>query len=106
MLTWYFKKDVYMPQIDFRLHAIRRMFERNISIEDIHAVLESGEIIQDYPDDKPYPIRLLLGWRDNRPLHIVLAEDKQNDKIIIITAYEPDPNLWHPDFKNKKDTSS
>jgi len=25
-------------------------------------VIETGEIIEDYPNDFPYPSRLLLGW--------------------------------------------
>ncbi len=46
----------------FRQHAIRRMFERRISVEDVNAALVNGKIIEDYPDDAPYPSRLLLGY--------------------------------------------
>ena len=47
----------------FRVHALRRMFERQLSVEDVEAVIDSGETIEDYPDDTPYPSRLVLGWR-------------------------------------------
>lgn len=30
---------------------------------------------EDYPDDTPYPSRLLLGWHNNRPLNIVVADN-------------------------------
>ena len=40
---------------------MRRMFERGISEAEVHRVLESGEEIAAYPDDKPYASRLLLG---------------------------------------------
>ncbi len=46
----------------FRIHAIKRMFQRRISKEDVQEVLETGETIETYPDDEPYPSRLLLGW--------------------------------------------
>jgi len=48
-------------RITFRVHAVRRMFRRAISVEDVRRVLADGETIEDYPDDKPYPSRLLLG---------------------------------------------
>ena len=51
----------------FRVHAIRRMFERKISVADIRQVLGAGEVIEAYPDDKPYPSRLLLGWIGGAP---------------------------------------
>jgi hypothetical protein len=43
-------------KLTFRIHAIQRMFERQISPEDVRSVVESGETIQEYPDDIPYPI--------------------------------------------------
>lgn len=77
------------------------MFERGISNADVRDVVENGEIIREYLDDMPFPSRLILGWREKRPLHIVAADD-DNDQTIIITAYEPDPTIWEPDFKRKK----
>ncbi|MBI2917323.1 MAG: DUF4258 domain-containing protein [Chloroflexi bacterium] len=35
----------------FRGHAIRRMFKRGISVDDVRHVLATGEVIEDYPDD-------------------------------------------------------
>lgn len=36
----------------FRVHAIRRMFERRISEEDIRHVPGTGEVVEDYPDEE------------------------------------------------------
>jgi hypothetical protein len=47
----------------------------------------------------------MLGWREKRPLHVVAADD-DDDQTIIITAYEPDPAIWEPDFKKKKEQDS
>lgn len=94
-----------MKKLIFRVHAIQKMFERSISKEDVRHVIDNGEIIREYLDDKPFPSRLMLGWRGNRPLHVVAADD-DIDQTIIITAYEPDPAIWEPDFKNKKEQDS
>jgi len=84
----------------YRKHAIIRMFERGIRDEDIRSVLLSGEVIADYPNDTPYPSRLILGWLERQPIHVLAAQAEDN-QTIIITAYHPDPELWESDFKRK-----
>ncbi|MBN2466146.1 DUF4258 domain-containing protein [candidate division WOR-3 bacterium] len=85
----------------FRVHALTRMFQRKIDVAEVRAVVAQGEVIQAYPDDKPYPSKLLLGWIGNRPLHVVVAEDGEHGILIVVTAYEPDPVQWDPGFKRK-----
>lgn len=89
-------------KITYRVHAVRRMFERGISEADVRQVLEVGEEILAYPEDKPYASRLLLGWRDKQPLHVVAAYNAQDDEQIVITVYEPDPALWEEGFRSRK----
>ena len=89
-------------QLTFRSHAIRRMFQRRITPSDIRRVLRTGEIIEDYPNDTPYPSWLLLGWCDIRPLHVVAADNEEERETIIITTYEPDPDKWESDFRKRK----
>jgi Domain of unknown function (DUF4258) len=48
-------------KITYRVHAVRRMFERRITDADVANALAAGEEIAAYPDDQPYPSRLLLG---------------------------------------------
>ena len=86
----------------FRVHALLRMFERRISTDDVKAVIGRGETIEDYPDDRPYPSRLVMGWRGARPLHVVVADNLSENELIVITAYEPDPSLWEADFRRRK----
>lgn len=86
----------------FRVHALRRMFERRISIDDVNAVIGRGEIIEDYLDDRPYPSRLVLGWRGARPLHVVVAHNLSESELVVITVYEPDPELWEANFRRRK----
>jgi len=60
-----------------------------------------GEIIIDYPNDKPFPSCLILGFASMRPLHLVIAINEEENKCVVITAYQPDPNLWDEEFKSK-----
>lgn len=77
------------------------MFERGVSETDVRTILEDGEVIRDYPDDRPYPSRLILGWRGAHPLHVVAAEATAGEWIVI-TVYEPTIDIWHTDFKTKR----
>lgn len=86
----------------FRVHAIQRMFQRRIGDEDVRHVLMTGEVIEEYPNDTPYPSRLVLGWRGARPLHVVVADNPDSQETIVITVYEPDPEQWEPDFRRRK----
>jgi len=79
------------------------MFERNISRDDVIKVIGSGEVIRTYDDDLPFPSRLILGWKGNRPLHVVAADTDTDEGTIIITAYEPDPTIWNADFRTKQE---
>ena len=89
-------------KVVYRVHAVQRMFARGISAEDVGQVLATGEIIEDYPDDKPYPSRLLLGWSGKRPLHLVVAYNAEENEEILITVYEPDPSQWDEEFRRRK----
>ena len=86
----------------FRVHAIQRMFQRGLSEGDVRLVLESGDVIQEYPDDQPYPSRLVLGWSGSRPIHVVVSENQDDHEVVVITVYEPSPSHWEPDYRTRK----
>lgn len=82
-------------------HARIRLFEREITVNDIINGISSGEIIKQYEDDKPLPSCLILGKStDNKPIHIVVSNDQ--DFIYLITAYYPTIDKWEADFKTRK----
>ena len=85
----------------YRVHAIERMFQRDIYEYQVEEVVERGEIIESYMDDKPYPSFLVLGYSDGIALHVVYAKD-ENNNIIIITAYKPSLAKWQNDLKTRK----
>ncbi len=84
----------------YRVHAVRRMAERGIREEDVARVVAEGKEIESYPDDRPYPTRLLLGWVEGRPIHVVAASGEH--EIIIVTVYEPDAAHWEAGFERRK----
>jgi hypothetical protein len=77
------------------------MFQRDIEEHEVEEVVEKGEIIESYSDDKPYPSFLVFGVSDSFPLHVVYARDKENNTIII-TAYRPNLEKWQDNFKTRK----
>ncbi len=92
----------FSQKVIYRLHAVRRMFQRNIGEENVRSILANGKIIEEYLDDEPYPSFLILGWIDKRPLHIVAAKNKKDEETIIITVYEPHLSDWLPNFQERK----
>ncbi len=86
----------------FRVHALQRMFSREISDENVRYVIKKGEVIEDYPTDTPYPSKLILGWIGARPIHVVIAENKHQKELIIITVYEPSIDKWENGFRRRR----
>ncbi len=80
--------------IVYRLHAIQRMLERNVNNDELRQIINKGKVIEKYVNDSPYPSKLILGKVNNRPLHVVITENNTENKIIVITVYEPDPRKW------------
>jgi len=86
----------------FSGHAIVRMFDRGLNNSDVITAIRSGEVIYDYPDDEPYPSKLLLAMVKGNPVHVVVARDKKDYACYVVTAYFPSPERWHSDFKTRR----
>jgi hypothetical protein len=79
---------------EYRLsdHAVKRMIKRAIVRREVEEAILSGEIIEEYPDDKYSPSCLILGrTRQERMLHV---QASLPPSVVIITTYEPDPAEW------------
>ena len=58
-------------RFEFSRHAADQSILRRISVQEIREALSSGEIIEDYPDDKYGPSCLIMGFTLRRKaLHI------------------------------------
>ena len=88
--------------IEFSRHVTDRMFQRKVTADEVIEAILNGQIIEEYPDDYPYPSCLILGITiKKRPLHIVVGIT--DTKLWIITVYEPSHDKWTNDFTKRKD---
>ena len=56
-------------------------------LDDIFFSVNNGEIIEDYPNDKPYPSCLIYGkMSSGDPIHSVWAYSAENRIAILITV--------------------
>lgn len=88
--------------IIFKDHAIIRMFERGIAKQEAIEVIEQGEIIEQYKDDYPYPSYLIFKIVNDKPIHMVVADNISEMQKTIVTVYIPDSANFELDFKTRK----
>jgi len=96
------KQAIRSGSVEWQRHALERMLERGILREQVKEVLLTGDRIEDYPDDYPWPSALFLGVVEGRPLHVVAALDPATRRLAIITAYEPSAEYFETDLKTRK----
>ena len=73
-----------------------------ILIDDVISCIMTGEIIEEYPNDYPYPSCLTLGNLNTKcPLHVVVGSN--HEQLWIITAYYPSSDKWESDLKTRKE---
>jgi hypothetical protein len=71
--------------------------------EEIFEAVLNGKIIENYPEDEPYPSCLIYGRTNkDRSLHIVCAYSGDENITIVITVYQPNPDQWI-DFSRRKE---
>ena len=86
----------------FRIHAIERMLEHEITEIDVRDVLHSGEVIEEVRGQESQMKRLYLHHVDSRPIHVVAIDDEQVNCTVVITAYEPSLTRWEQGFRKRK----
>ena len=96
------KQMVKDGKIRWTNHVIVRLFQRNITQEDIQSAILNGEIIEEYENDYPYASCLVYGINiENKVLHIVCGMNES--ELWIITAYYPDNVSWENDLKTRRE---
>lgn len=95
------RKALQRDDIQWSGHALIRMQQRKIKIKDVTKCVLSGEIIEYYSSDYPFPSCLIAGVCDNdKMLHVVCSLGERN--VWIITAYYPNTDEWLKDFKTRR----
>ena len=100
-----FRQAVSRGRFEWRRHVLERLAERFTPQADILEVIATGEQIEDYPTERPFPSALMFARASGRPLHIVVAYDLTNDRGYVITAYEPSLEDFEPDFRARRKKS-
>lgn len=88
--------------LEYTRHALEKMFTRRISPDAVELVVKTGETVEDYPDDTPFPSCLLFGFVQGDPIHVVLAKNPLTGSCSVVTTYIPNSAKWERDFKTRR----
>lgn len=85
-------------------HADEEAQADRLSYDEIFDSVIRGRLIEDYPDDKPYPSCLVYGntFR-GEPVHSVWAYNSETGWVVMITTYRSDPARWI-DWQTRRST--
>ena len=84
------------------IHAQERLRQRGIKAKDVRNCVMTGEIIEQYPDDFPFPSCLIFGKTINgKILHVVASDEGTGSRII--TAYFPGNIKFEDDLKTRRE---
>ncbi len=84
-------------------HADEEAVNDHLKFEEIFYSVIKGEIIENYPTDKPFPSCLIFGESSTgEPIHSVWAYNKKTQWAVLITVYRPDPARWIDWRKRRK----
>ncbi len=76
-------------------HADEEAADDSLMYDEIYYSVIHGEIIENYPNDRPYPSCLILGRNfAGEPIHSVWGYNQENLWAVLITVYRPDPDRW------------
>ncbi len=106
MLAW-IRTCFAENRVLYTYHARREMRTEEfgpVCEYEVFEEIQNGEIIEEYPDDRPYPSLLIFGRTlAGRAIHVVCACNNEEEQTIVITVYEPDPVRWI-DFRRRRRT--
>ena len=81
-------------------HAEIERLEEDIDISDIETCIESGVLLEDYPNDSRGHCGLFAGRVHGQWLHVVCG--RREDWVIIITVYMPKQPYWETPLRRRK----
>ncbi len=87
------QEKIRKEEYEISFHAEKERYAENITISDLEAAIYNGKILEDYPDDPRGTSCLVLGYSQNRPIHIVCGYTPIK-WIRLITVYTPKLPKW------------
>ena len=95
MLLGHIQDAIQANRIRATDHAVEEAHMDRLTLDEIDFSVLHGELIEDYPDAKPYPACLIYGATpDGEPVHSVWAYNEISRWAVLITVYRPDPRRW------------
>lgn len=89
------QEAIWAERVRITDHADEEAQADRLSFEAIYFSVEHGEIIERYPEGRPYPSCLVFGRTfAGDPVHSVWAYNDRNEWAVLITVYRPDPEQW------------
>lgn len=85
-------------------HGYDELSDDGLSARELLAGVAEAVVVEEYPNYPKGPCVLLL-QRDfsGKPVHVVWGVPRGHDSpVVLITAYRPDPERWHDDFKTRR----
>nr|VFJ45977.1 MAG: protein of unknown function (DUF4258) [Candidatus Kentron sp. DK] len=89
--------------LEYRVHATGRMFERDIHENEGERIPREGDVIERDDGDFPLPGVLINGrTAGGRPIHPVAGINPSERRFVIITVYEPDSRRGTKGFSRRR----
>jgi hypothetical protein len=86
---------IHSNRIRITDHADEEAQSDRLSFDEIFFRVMQGEIIEEYPDDYPYPSCLIYGDTfKGDPVHSVWAYNPESSWAVLITVYRPQVDRW------------
>lgn len=86
------RDKITAEEFEFSQHAVYQSLLRGIAVREVREAIASGEVIEDYPQDRYGPSCLIFGFTaSDRPIHIQCSHATGGSvKIITVrTGSEP-----------------
>lgn len=87
------RNKISLEEYEISYHAEKERYAEDISIVDIENATMTGEILEQYADDKRGMSCLVLGHSRDRAIHMVVGHSSQG-WLRIITVYLPKQPKW------------
>ena len=76
-------------------HADEEVQDDDLTYDEVLHSVFNGKIIENYPDDKPFPSCLIFGKNFNgEPIHSVWAYNEDTQWAALITVYKAESDKW------------
>jgi hypothetical protein len=82
-------------------HAQERMGLRKITHADLRHVVETGDVVEEYPNNQPDPKVLFMAHVQDEPLYVSCAFD--GNCVYIITVHRYDAAKWRDPWTRRKE---